>query len=54
MEPREKKVRMQHMRRAVEENNVYRWAASLIGDLCETRIDTQEGGRDEYRALAAR
>ncbi|HVP52525.1 MAG TPA: trehalose-6-phosphate synthase [Terriglobales bacterium] len=54
MEPREKKVRMQHMRRVVKENNVYRWAASLIGDLCETRIDVQEGGRDEHRALAAR
>jgi len=54
MEPREKKVRMQQMRRTVKENNVYRWAANLIGDLCETRIDVQDGGRDEHLALAAR
>jgi trehalose 6-phosphate synthase len=53
MDPREKKVRMQHMRRVVKENNVYRWAASLIGELCETRIDGAESTREESRALAA-
>ncbi len=53
MEPREKKARMQHMRRAVKENNVYRWAASLIGDLCDTRINPREGPSEESRALAA-
>jgi trehalose 6-phosphate synthase len=53
MEPREKKARMQHMRRAVKENNVYRWAASLIGELCETRIDHREGPGEESRTLAA-
>jgi len=52
MEPREKKTRMQHMRRAVRENNVYRWAASLIGELCETRIDPGESSSEESRALA--
>ena len=52
MEPREKKVRMQHMRRAVRENNVYRWAATLIGELCETRIDPGESSSEESRALA--
>jgi len=54
MEPREKKERMQHMRRAVKENNVYRWAASLIGELCETRLDPREKTREESRELAAR
>ncbi len=54
MEPREKKARMQHMRRAVKENNVYRWAASLIGELCETRLDPREKTREESRELAAR
>ena len=54
MDSREKRARMQRLRRAVKENNVYRWAAGLIGELCDTRIDVQENGRDEPRALAAR
>jgi alpha,alpha-trehalose-phosphate synthase [UDP-forming] len=53
MEPREKKARMQRMRRVVKENNVYRWAASLIGDLCETRLEGSESSREEPRTLAA-
>jgi trehalose-6-phosphate synthase len=52
MEPREKKARMQRLRRTVRENNVYRWAASLIGELCETRIDPGEGSSEESRVLA--
>jgi trehalose 6-phosphate synthase len=54
MEPSEKKARMQHMRRAVRENNVYRWAGSLIGELCEMRIEPRESPGEESRALAAR
>ena len=54
MEPREKKGRMQRMRRAVRENNVYRWAASLIGELCEARIDPGENSREESRVVAVR
>ena len=53
MEPREKKARMQRMRRAVKENNVYGWAAHLIGALCETRIDVPESALDEHGELAA-
>jgi trehalose 6-phosphate synthase len=53
MEPREKKLRMQRMRRVVKENNVYRWAAGLIGELCETRINVPDRAHDEHRALAA-
>jgi trehalose 6-phosphate synthase len=34
--------RMRHMRSSVRENNVYRWAASLLSDLTEIRIDTPE------------
>jgi len=45
---------MQHMRRAVKENNVYRWAAKLIGELCETRLGPREKTREESRELAAR
>ena len=53
MEPGEEKARMQRMRRTVEENNVYRWAASLIGELCETRIEGAESAPDRPYALAA-
>ena len=35
----ERKNRMQHMRRVVRENNIYRWAGALIGELCEVRLD---------------
>ena len=53
MEPREKKARMQRMRHTVKDNNVYRWAATLIGALCETRIDPQERAGEEPGTLAA-
>jgi alpha,alpha-trehalose-phosphate synthase [UDP-forming] len=53
MEPGEKKARMQRMRRTVEENNVYRWAASLIGELCETRIEIAESAPEQPQTLAA-
>jgi trehalose-6-phosphate synthase/uncharacterized membrane protein affecting hemolysin expression len=34
--------RMQRMRTSVRENNVYRWAANLLSDLTDIRIDTAE------------
>ncbi len=34
--------RMQWMRRAVKEHNIYRWAANLLSDLTEIRTDTPE------------
>jgi alpha,alpha-trehalose-phosphate synthase [UDP-forming] len=40
MPAEEKQLRMHQMRRMVREHNVYRWAASLIGELCEIRLDT--------------
>jgi len=57
MGPAEKKARMQRMRREVKNNNVYRWAANLIGELCEARLDPPERSREESREsreLAAR
>ena len=39
MDEEERKLRMQRMRRVVRENNIYRWAGNLIGDLCEVRLD---------------
>lgn len=39
MDPEEKRLRMQRMRRVVREHNIYRWAASLVRELAEVRLD---------------
>jgi trehalose 6-phosphate synthase len=39
MPPEERQVRMQRMRRSVREHNVYRWAAELISELCDIRLE---------------
>ena len=36
----ERHERMAHMRRTVGEHNVYRWAAQLIGELADVRLET--------------
>jgi len=38
----EQAKRMQWMRRAVREHNIYRWAANLLSDLTEIRIEASE------------
>jgi trehalose 6-phosphate synthase len=38
----EQAQRMRHMRHSVREHNVYRWAANLLSDLTEIRIDTPD------------
>jgi trehalose 6-phosphate synthase len=53
MQPEEKQLRMQHMRKLVRENNVYRWAGTLIGQLCEVRLDAAEEGGNRFRAGAS-
>jgi len=35
-------TRMRHMRTSVREHNVYRWAANLLSDLTDIRIDTPD------------
>ena len=42
MPPEEQMTRMRHMRDSVREHNVYRWAANLLSDLTDIRIDTPE------------
>jgi alpha,alpha-trehalose-phosphate synthase [UDP-forming] len=42
MEPEEKQSRMQQMRRAIRERNIYQWAGSLITELCELRLDDEQ------------
>jgi trehalose 6-phosphate synthase len=39
MDPEEKKARMRRMRQGVREFNIYRWAADLIKELSEIRLD---------------
>ncbi|HZT70234.1 MAG TPA: trehalose-6-phosphate synthase [Terriglobia bacterium] len=42
MDPEEKRLRMQRMRRVVREHNIYRWAARLVRELSEVRLDVSE------------
>ena len=43
MDASEMVERMRRMRRSVKEHNIYWWAASLIGALCELRLDPIAG-----------
>jgi trehalose 6-phosphate synthase len=43
MPEEEQAARMRRMRVNVREHNIYRWAANLLSDLTEIRIDTPEG-----------
>ena len=42
MPDEEQAARMHRMRTKVKDHNVYRWAANLLSDLTEIRIDTPE------------
>jgi trehalose 6-phosphate synthase len=42
MPSEERHARMRRMRTEVREHNVYRWAAELISELSEIRLDTPE------------
>lgn len=42
MPQEERNLRMRQMRRIVKEHNVYRWAADLISELAEIRLDLRE------------
>ena len=42
---------MRRMRRVVRENNVYRWAGTLIGELCELRLDGDHPIKEKSDAL---
>jgi len=42
MSETERRARMRRMRRIVREHNVYRWAATLIGQLADLRLETTE------------
>jgi trehalose 6-phosphate synthase len=38
----ERRMRMQRLRRQVIDHNVYRWAADILGDLRELRLENSE------------
>jgi len=55
MPPEERKARMQRMRAVVQENNVYRWAGDLIGELAAIRLGQPEArGRRQELAPVGR
>jgi len=47
MPEEEQEARMRHMRKYIREHNVYRWAASLLSDLTEIRIDLPDRGEPQ-------
>jgi trehalose 6-phosphate synthase len=53
MEPEERTARMQRLRKVVKEQNIYRWAANLIGDLCDVRFESPADAEAANRAAAA-
>jgi alpha,alpha-trehalose-phosphate synthase [UDP-forming] len=50
MEPEEKQARMHRMRRVVKEHNIYRWAGSLISELCEVRLEVADQAQEKFHA----
>jgi alpha,alpha-trehalose-phosphate synthase [UDP-forming] len=58
MDAKERCARMRRMRQTVKEQNIYRWAANLIAELCEVRLDatektTQRAAPEKARARPA-
>lgn len=49
MEPEEKQVRVHRMRKVIKEQNIYRWAGSLITELCELRLDITDHSPERLR-----
>jgi trehalose 6-phosphate synthase len=52
MEPEEKQLRLQRMRKIVREHNVYHWAGTLIANLCELRLEVPEKARKAHRGAS--
>jgi len=42
MDPAEKKARMQRMRETLKDRNIYRWAADLISNLAQIRLERKK------------
>ena len=52
MSRNEVRQRMRRMRRQVMEHNIYRWAANILGDLREVRLEQPEPVTDNNRPAA--
>ena len=50
MDPEEKKARMRRMRQVLRESNIYRWAADLIKQLAEIRLDAPAADHNRRQA----
>jgi len=53
MEPEEKQMRVHRMRKVIKEQNIYRWAGSLITELCELRLDAIDPAERRLRGRVA-
>ncbi len=53
MEPEARTARMERLRKVVREQNIYRWAGNLIGDLCDIRLEIPRDAKAENRVVAA-
>jgi trehalose 6-phosphate synthase len=50
MESDERKHRIQRMRSVIREQNIYRWAGDLIGQLCEFRVAPSRNRSENLQA----
>ncbi len=53
MSAADRKARMRHMRKVVQEHNVYWWAGNLVADLCSIRLDRPEQSKGEAEGRAS-
>jgi trehalose-6-phosphate synthase len=42
MSSEQQAMRMTRMRKTIQEHNIYRWAANLLSDLTEIRVEAPE------------
>jgi trehalose-6-phosphate synthase len=52
MEPEARTARMERLRKVVREQNIYRWAGNLIGDLCDIRLEIPRDTKAENKVAA--
>ena len=53
MDPEDKQMRVQRMRKVVREHNIYRWAGNLITELCDLRLDRGEENEEKLQMGAS-
>ncbi|MBV9179773.1 MAG: trehalose-6-phosphate synthase [Acidobacteria bacterium] len=53
MSPEERAARMRRLRKAVKEQNIYRWAGNLVAELCEVRLELPEESKPKIQVHAA-